>query len=177
MPQVRQRKAIAKVLESEGKISVSQAMREAGYPESTARNPQRLTRSKAWEKLVEGHLSDKKLAERHAQLLDAAKLDHMVFPLGPKKTKEKSEYIAMTETKGEVTSDEEIGLLLKDVGCTMRKVVHGETARHVYFWAPDNKARKEALDMAYELKRKYPAPAKAINAFQFNIGKDRDDYA
>ena len=68
MPNLRQKKAIARVLEGAG--SVSQAMREAGYPEGTAKNPQQLTRSKAWKDLMEEYLPDDVLATKHRVLLD-----------------------------------------------------------------------------------------------------------
>lgn len=40
------------LLASNGKISVSQAMRKAGYSEATARNPQQFTRSKAYNEVL-----------------------------------------------------------------------------------------------------------------------------
>jgi hypothetical protein len=77
MASVRQRQAIAKVaeqLETTGQISVSQAMRDAGYPEGTAKNPQQLTQSKAWKDLMEEYLPDDLLAKVHVEGLAAMKI-------------------------------------------------------------------------------------------------------
>ena len=74
MTTIRQKKAIQKVLESNGKKPVSQAMREAGYPETTASNPQQLKRSKAWNELMEEYLPDNELLETHKRALKATKI-------------------------------------------------------------------------------------------------------
>ena len=62
-----------KVVESGGKMGVSTAMREVGYPETTAKNPQKITRSKTWEKLMETQLPDSLLLKKHKEGLDAVK--------------------------------------------------------------------------------------------------------
>lgn len=51
--------------EEKKKKSVGQAMREAGYPLSTSRNPQQLTRSQGWQEMLEEFLPN----ERHRDLL------------------------------------------------------------------------------------------------------------
>jgi len=52
-------------------------------------------------------------------------------------------------------TDKEITELLKGVNCVPKKFMHGDTANHVWFWSIDNKAKKEALDMAYKIKGHY----------------------
>ncbi len=167
-PSVRQAKAMQNVIENHG--NVSKAMRDAGYPATTAKNPRNLTESKAWQQLMTKFLPDASLVKIHKELLNAHRMDHMVFPLGPdsklKKldTKEMPEAIktildAEEALKMTSLTDKEITALLATVNCTVRKIVHGQTGRHVYFWAPDNKARKEAVDLAYKLKGRY-APEK-----------------
>lgn len=166
----RQKKAIELVVENRG--NVSKAMRDAGYAEKTAKNPKNLTESDAWKELMDKHLSDKELADKHRELLNSTRLDHMVFPPLRMKKVEDEEQVeegdrlepqghggalkrngSKVETSG--MTDETIIELLADVGCTVRRIEHGETARHVYFWSADSKARKDALDMAYKLKGKY----------------------
>ncbi len=136
MATARQKLAITKVLENNG--NVSKSMKQAGYSPNSAKNPKILTESEAWNKLMKKFLSDDDLAKKHQELLDATRLDHMTFPVD--------------ETS---LPDNEIVQMLKGVNCKVKKIVHGEQARHVYFWSYDNKARKEALDMAYKLKGKY----------------------
>lgn len=153
-------KVFDKVVENGGNMPIAQAMREVGYKEASTLNPQKVTKSKTWQALMEKHLSDKSLTEKHEQLLNASRLDHMVFPPDSDKL-----------------TDDDITALLKEVNCTVRKVVHGEQARHVYFWASDNKARLDALDMAYKLKAKYPATGPgAIVPVQINFGDARGEF-
>ena len=67
----RQKKAIEYVVENGG--NVSQAMIKANYSPKTAKTPQKLTQSKAWEELMDKHLPDKLLAKKHKELLTIPK--------------------------------------------------------------------------------------------------------
>lgn len=69
---VRQKVAIQKVVETGGR-SVSAAMREAGYPATTAKNPSKLTESKAWAELMDEFLPDDNLLKVHQEGLAATK--------------------------------------------------------------------------------------------------------
>lgn len=171
MPTIKQRKAINKLVESGG--SISGAMRLAGYSAKTAKTPKKLTESNAWNELMGNYLNDEDLAKKHNELLNSTRIDHMVFPLGPKSRAEEldlskmpKEIETMLDAQQAMAmttlTDEDIKEMLASVNCTVRRIVHGETARHVYFWSADNKARKEGLDMAYKLKGKY-APEKSVN--------------
>lgn len=141
--------------ENGGKMS--EAIRDAGLSESMARNPQKITDSKTWNEVVEEFLPDSELTEKHKELLNSTRIDHMVFPLGPKKNSEKEEWLKASGNKEvkDVLSDEEITEMLAEVNCKVRRIVHGEQARHVYFWSSDNRAKKDALDMAYKLKGRF----------------------
>lgn len=134
-PTIRQKKAIEKVMEGRGKVSVSKAMREANYSPKTAKNPKNLTESKAWIEIMEKGLPDEELMEVHRGLLKSTRIEHMIFPLKIK--------------------DNEIRKLLESVNCVARKIMHGDQAIHCWFWAPNDKARNDALEKAYKLKRKY----------------------
>lgn len=65
----KQKLVASKLLENPG-TSVSQAMREAGYKEGSAKNPQELTRSKGWAELMDKYVPEKLLLQRHKQLLN-----------------------------------------------------------------------------------------------------------
>jgi hypothetical protein len=117
---------------------------------------------------IQEALPDDLLGRKHQELLNSTTLDHMVFPLGPKdeddinlsggRIKKTEEGNVPEKLKERTTlTDKEIITMLADVNCKVRRIVHGETARHVYFWAADNRAVKDALDMAYKLKGKYAA--------------------
>lgn len=180
MATLKQKKAIANVVENGG--NVSRAMMDAGYTPATANTPQKLTESKAWKEIMEESLPDNFLAEKHVELLNSSRIDHMVFPLGPKdeddinfsgaKVKKEGEdkpEAKMPEEYKERTTltDKEIIEMLAEVNCKVRRIVHGETARHVYFWAADNMARDKALDKAYKLKGSYAA--EKTQALNLNI--------
>jgi hypothetical protein len=149
---------------TENHRSVSRAMIEAGYSKHTASKPSNLTKTKSWQELMQQYLPDDLLAQKHFELLNSTNIDHLVFPLGPKgqdddnfsggkvdKSKKK-DAIRVERTS---LTDKEIIEMLADVNCKVRRIVHGETARHVYFWSADNKARKDGLDMAYKMKSRY----------------------
>lgn len=166
------KQVVAKVRKGQ-KISISKEMRESGvYSEETSKIPGKLTKSKGWKELLDSDLSDDLLSERHKELLNSTTLDSQTFPKGVKTNEEKEEIYKKKEIeaveKGEeykhvdILSDEDIKELLASVNCTVRKIVHGEQARYVYFWCADNRARKDALDMAYKLKGKY-APEKHVS--------------
>lgn len=168
-PSIKQKKALDILVGNGGNIT--QAMLDAGYSPATANTPQKLTESKAWQELMAEYLPDHEIAEKHKQLLNSTVVDHMVFPLGPKgeddvnfsggtpNKENKSEgFVERTSL-----TDQEIKEMLAEVGCKVRRIVHGETARHVYFWTADSKSRKDAIDMAYKLKGSY-APEKSLVA-------------
>lgn len=170
-PSFRAKKAFDKMLENGG--VVSSAMIEAGYSPAMAKNPQKLTGTLAWQQLMEEYLPDDEIAEKHKELLRSTRLDHQVFALGPKDEEDKKKYIEIDKAKAikegkeyreiEYVTDEDIRQMLEDINCKVRRIVHRETARDVYFWVADNRSRKDAIDMAYKLKGTY-APEKSIVA-------------
>lgn len=146
MATIKQKRAIDKIVENGG--NVSRAMIEVGYSPATAKTPQKLTESKGWDELTKEFLDDTDVAKKHKELLNSHSIQHMVFPLD--------------------VTDEEITKLLLEVNCISRRFMHSDTQTHVWFWSPDNKARKDAIDMAYKIKGNY-APEKSINV---NVNAD-----
>lgn len=170
MATIKQKLAVKKILENNG--NVSKSMKDAGYARGTAKNPQQLTRSKGWLELMEKELPDDLLAKTHKELLNATHLDHMVFPLGCRLNSEKAQFLEDEVKKAkkegrkiediDILSDQDIIADLASVNCTVRRIVHGEQARHVYFWAQDSRAKQAGLDMGYKLKGHYAAEKKKI---------------
>ena len=148
MATIKQETAIKKVVENGG--NVSKAMRDAKYSIQTAKNPKKLTDSKAWEEIMQQQLPDKAIARVHKELMGATRMEHMTFP--PFNEEKKN-----NKGKGEQLTDDDIVLFLAEVNCRVRRIVHGELVRHVYFWSADNVARDKALDKAYKLKGHYQA--------------------
>lgn len=62
-------KRVLDKVEKGGKIAISPEMKGI-YGKAYQKNPQRLTKSKGWEALMEEHLPDKLLAEKHKALLN-----------------------------------------------------------------------------------------------------------
>lgn len=118
------------------KITMGKLMREVGFSASFSEHPKKLFKSKNFKELLNHYLPDHKIAEVHAGVLEASKLDHMVFPLA--------------------MDDKKIKNVIESVsGCKVRRIEHGEQANHAYFWAPDNHARLKAIAEAYKIKNKY----------------------
>jgi len=140
-------KNIRKPTKSDKKI-----LEEAGYSESVADHPDSVMESKGFKELVEDALPDTELLAGHKKLLNDRKIDHMIFP--------------------KAVTDDEINELFEDIGCKVRKIKHGETANHVWFWVINAKALKDGLDMAYKLKGSYAAEKKAT--VQLNLNADID---
>lgn len=123
-------------------------------------------------KSIAEQIPDEDLVAKHKELLNASALDHMIFPLGPRDEADRLKHIeearAKTDKEGkeykdiEFVTDEDIIEMLQEVNCKVRRIVHRETARDVYFWSADNSARDKALDKAYKLKGTY-APDKSLN--------------
>ena len=176
---VKAKKAFDIMVENGGVVST--AMIEAGYSPATAKTPQKLTESKGWQELMAEYLPDVDVAKRHQELMNSTTIDHMVFPLGPKGEDDINFNGGRTESnkiedggvpvERTTLTDQEIKDMLAEVNCKVRRIVHGETARHVYFWTADSKARKDAIDMAYKLKGSY-APVKSLVA-NIHVNEER----
>lgn len=136
---------------------------EAGYSEAMSKTPSRITGSVTFQDLLDRYMPDDTLAKTHQRLLETRKIEHMTFPLGPaneddidlsgsQPNKESDIEKAGAEVERTTLTDEEIKTMLKDVNCTVRRIVHGNTARHVYYWVHDSAAQSKALELAYKMK-------------------------
>lgn len=149
--------------------TMGEMLLEAGYSESVADTPSKVTKGKSWQELMDQYLPDDKLAEVHQGLLNSTKIEHMVFPLynKPDEDEEPEEQPETTlepqpqggallrrhkVIEGAGLSNDDITEMLAEVNCTVRKIVQGLQARHVYFWSPDATARKNALELAFKIK-------------------------
>lgn len=122
----------------------------AGYSIESSKRPTDVTKSKGWQELMEEALPDDLLAQTHNDLLKTTRIDHMVFPAF---TGEPDDDEGKT-TAGATLTDKDIREMLAEVGCKVRRIVHGESARHVYFWVADANAQLNALKLAYSIKGK-----------------------
>jgi hypothetical protein len=134
---VQARAVVSKLVENPSR-PVGDILHEIGASKNLETHPAKITTSIEFQELLNEYLPAGEVLEAHKGLLRAARVDHLVFP------KDES-----------VISDEEITAMLDQVNCKVRKIAHGEQARHVYFFSPDNRARKDAIDMAYKLRGSY----------------------
>lgn len=174
---------------------MGQVLASVGYGIGVQNQPGRITGTEGFKALLEQYLPEDMLAKKHVQLLNATRMDHMVFPLGPKdeddinfsgarvtkedegedegdRDSEREEFKERT-----TLTDQEIIEMLAEVNCKVRRIVHGNTARHVYFWSADNIARDKALDKAYKLRKRYGEeqgiiPPKSHNTYNFIFSPD-----
>lgn len=68
MATAKQKKSFKKSMENGGNIS--KAMRDSGYSENSAKNPQKQKKTKGWNELMEKYIPDEDLAKKHKELLN-----------------------------------------------------------------------------------------------------------
>lgn len=154
-----------------GRKSKAQALREAGYGASIVDQPSKVFNSPA----VMGLLAEAKVdivgvIKQLNRKTKQRRMDHMVFPTYKEKdTAEQEEAIepfdAPTDDiemtgeendkflvkRGGAMTDKQIVEMFEEIGCRVRRIQHGETARHVYFWADDGKVQLEAIEKIINL--------------------------
>lgn len=167
----RARAVAAKIVENPG-LSVSAAARAVGLPESIATHPAQITNTPEWNNLIDEYLPRGELLETHRGLLKASRIDHMIFADGPKSEEDCAAFIVNRNaklkpedhpyTRDDVLTDDDIRAMLAEKNCTVRRISRTENSRHVYFFSPDNKARKEALEMAYKLRGDFAGDKAAV---------------
>jgi len=139
-PSIKQAKAIAIAAENGGNIS--RAMREAGYSPMTAKNPDKLTKSRAFQEVLDKFLPEDLLGQAHAALLGLKELKQTPF------------FYKLP--------DDQVRAIVESQGFTFISAKRFMTNAYVYFTVPDGNAMKSALDMAYKLRGSY-APEKSVN--------------
>jgi len=134
---LRRQKQLAKLLaEDGGRTPIGKLMRRAGYSDHYANSPKKMRLTLSWKQLMEKNLPDDLLSKKHNELLTAVSIDHYVFP--------------------NAVSDKQIKAIINQVpGCKLLKVQRNASWARAYFAVPDNRSRKDAIDMAYKLKGKY----------------------
>ena len=159
MSKIRAKKAISKIVENRG--NVSKSLREAGYSPSYAKNPKQFLSTKDAQELMEEYLPDEMIAQRHSELANAGQIAHYTFPamIREKVVKDKTGKKVNAKTAiGECLSDKEIKEIVEGVyGCKLIYIKYDSYSggKVAYYQAPDNRSRKDAIDMAYKLKGKY----------------------
>lgn len=168
---IRTRAVAAKMVEDPS-LSVGDAARAVGLPESIATHPSQIVNTPEWNQLLDEMLPRGELLDVHKGLLRASRIDHMIFADGPKDEQSCMRFIEERNTKikpddhpytrDDVLTDDDIRAMLEEKNCTVRRISRTENSRHVYFFAPDNRARKDALEMAYKLRGDFAGDKAAV---------------
>lgn len=119
------------------RVSVSAAMRRAGYSESYAKNPQQLTNTRAWSELLEDIIPIEEVMRVHRSLLLAREGRQSSFPVS--------------------LSDQQIMDSLPSYDQCVRIVEDGDEKICYYSTAKGSLAVR-AIDMAYKLYGYYKIP-------------------
>ncbi len=166
---IRLRKAAKIALENGGNKSA--AMREAGFSEAYAKNPQKLSTNKGYQKILdEAGLSDEFLANGHKQLANASRLQEYSFPHTTrteliqidedheKWDPEGRKKQFVEETKKSPITDKEIKEIIEKIpGANLLYIRNDYDKRIAYFSAPDYLPRGKALEMGYKAKGLFAA--------------------
>lgn len=115
--------------------SLAQSMRDAGYSESYARNPQKIKKTRAWREGIDEYLPDDLIASAHRKLMDAQRFRKMTFP--------------------SVMQDEEIAYVLAMNGNKALSICRNRYFAHALVLEADRTAMRYALDLAYKAKGLY----------------------
>jgi hypothetical protein len=126
--------------------SLAQFMRDAGYSESYARNPQKIKQTKAWRAETADFFDNKELAANLKALLGSYKLQSRAFPLS--------------------LEDKDIIELFTSMDCIVKKIDRGERVARVWYWTADNGVRAQALDMIFRIQGAYRGERKQNNPLE-----------
>jgi len=116
--------------------NMHKSMIAAGYSEAMANNPQKLTKSKGWQEIIDKYLREDKLLNVHARLLDSVRLERYSF--------------------GVDMGDEIIRKIISKIkGAKFIRITKGERTKICYYTVPDGRTQLSALDMAFKIRGKY----------------------
>lgn len=157
--------------------SKGDALREAGFAESTAIAPSKVFNSPTVQTLLKQiGVSSSDALKAVKRNMNKRRVEHMVFPVfNTEKAAERLEGDALEGTdssekiRGEQLTDKQIRDMYTELGIVVKMIVHGETCRHVYYWVDDSKAQLTAADMMFNVEGTY-APKKIIGKHDHRVG-------
>lgn len=157
----------------------AQALREAGYGQSTARHPARVFGSPTIQKVLEkmGLHDESEAIFTVKRNLRAKHPVNYVFPPFTQINEDEIALKAMLGEEDENTgedfgvrlTDNQIRDYLKEGGITISKVVHGDRSRRFYGYADDPTVQLNAADMLLKVFGAY-APDKIIGKHSMAVG-------
>lgn len=169
-PSDRQIRTVQHYLVAMGSKSKRQVIKEMGYGKGAMSDPQRVFSRSILEVLDRAGITELTATETVKKNLKSHRLEHFTFPpYNAEVSKiDNGQGYRTTQKKGEQLTDQEIIEMLASVNCTVKKIVQGDMARHVYFWSPDSKTQLAAADMIFKLMGSY-APTRVEGKHQIGI--------
>lgn len=133
---IKQKILAKRIVENRGNISKS--MREAGYSDAYAKNPQQLTATQSWQDLLEKVLPDSKITDKLDELLEASAVD--------------------TFSVDSELDDKDINAIARKAHVKVFLIQRfGNLPTRVYISKADSATQRQALDMGIKLKGLYAA--------------------
>ena len=145
--------------------SAGDSLRAAGYSDAMVKNPQKVTKSKAFVKVLEAAgMTDAYLAKSHQELMQASKLETIAFHAIKREvwvTKDKNGKKLKSPEKDWVyrhIPDEVIQLQVEAVPAVkLLWIQKGFSEKIAYIKVPENAVRKSAIEMGYKVKDHFAA--------------------
>jgi hypothetical protein len=140
-PHERVEKAVEHIQENirqTGQKNVKSAMEKSGYSPSYAQKS-KVDKTKTFMEKFNEIMPEETILGWHNNLGNAKKTMQLQVDLG--------------------VEDEYIEEWVQSINCVLYKIIEGKLYKTVLYWARDNKAMKDAIDMAYKLRGDY-APDK-----------------
>lgn len=128
-------KVVLKDLSENPRKPVSRAMKDAGYSETYSAKPQEFKATLTVQKEFNDFFPREFIFGQLRKLHNAHTLRDMVFPIG--------------------IPDEAIIELLESINLTVKKIAEVRGLKYAWFFAPDNRAMKDALDMSFKIMGEY----------------------
>jgi hypothetical protein len=172
---LRARKALKLVVENGG--NVSKAMRDVGFSDAYAKNPHKLTNSKAYKDILEAAgVTDDAIAKKHNILLNAARIEHQSFP-GARKERTVKIINGRTlktpklETYYSHVDDDGIRAIIESVpGHRLLYIQKGYAEKIAYFQVPESVVQSKQIEMALKVKGHY-----AADKFEVSLPEPTDE--
>lgn len=138
-------KKVAEQVRKGEKVSVSGAMRESGYSDTSARS-MKVKESPHWNALLSLFLPEEKVLEKHSELMDTKKVE--------------VKYMSLSLTNDDIRD------IIAGMGFELIGIKRTKESNVVSFAVPDNVSQARAVDMAYKVRSRYqPDVQQQINIF------------
>jgi hypothetical protein len=162
-PSLRQKRLAEKIAENlanGGKThSLKKLLKEAGYSDTVAKNPDKVLETKTFQDLLTQYLPENKIAKVHKEVLGASAHQESLFPI--EKSDADIKKIIRSVPGAKVIQIDEVDIFEGEGIIKQYK--------KVYYTTPAYKYRLSAVDMAHKLRGTYAPEKHEVNSKQFLV--------